>query len=153
VKTDSETFDWGMIVSYKERNRKKPVNERLVIIDVLLHTSKDSKKGSPIPCREGEEGEMEVIPILHNLVCQISQIRLYYPKDLKSSDSRKNVLERIKEVKRRFPKGFPLLEPIADMRIEDQAFKVIVKRIETLKNLLRRHPLYEVRNKYNLIST
>jgi len=152
VKTDSETFDWGMIVSYKKRNRKKSVNEKIVI-DVLLHISRDSKEGSPIPCREGEEGEMGVIPILHNLVCQISQIRLYYRKDLKSSDSRKDELERIQEVKRRFPKGFPLLEPITDMRIEDQAFKVIVKRIETLENLLRRHPLYEVRNKYNLIST
>ncbi|KAH0949431.1 hypothetical protein HN011_012300, partial [Eciton burchellii] len=146
VKTESETFDWGMIMSYKERDRKKTVNERTVVIDVLLHISKDSKEGNPIPCREGEEGELEAIPILHNLVCQISLIRLYYPKDLKSSNNRKDVLERIQEVKRRFPDGLPLLNPITDMRIEDQAFKVIAKRIETLKNLLRRHPLYEDSN-------
>jgi ATP-dependent RNA helicase DOB1 len=142
-----------MTVSWKKKNPKNPVKESTVIIDVLLHTSKDSKEGSPIPCREEEEGEVEVIPILHTSVCQISSLRIYYPKDLRPSDNRKAVLKTIQEVKRRFPEGLPLLNPIADMRIEDQAFKVIVKRIETLENLLRRHPLYEVRDKYNLIST
>jgi len=151
VRTESETFDWGMVVSYKKKNWKNPAKEKTGIIDILLHVSKDSKSGNPIPCREKEEGEMEVIPISQNLICQISELRIYYPKDLKSSNNRKDILERIREVKRRFPKGIPLLDPIADMHIENQAFKVIVERMETLENLLHRHPLYEVRDKYNLI--
>ncbi|KYQ49611.1 putative helicase C6F12.16c [Trachymyrmex zeteki] len=80
VKNEIETFDWGIIVNFKKKNPKNPVKGKTVIvIDVLLYLSKNSKEGSPIPCRENEEGEMEVVPVLHNLISQISSLRLYYP--------------------------------------------------------------------------
>ncbi|EGI70163.1 Superkiller viralicidic activity 2-like 2 [Acromyrmex echinatior] len=80
VKNEIETFDWGIIVNFKKKNPKNPVKGKTVIvIDILLHLSKNSKEGSPIPCREDEEGEIEVVPVLHNLISQISSLRLYYP--------------------------------------------------------------------------
>ncbi|XP_029680470.1 exosome RNA helicase MTR4 [Formica exsecta] len=144
VKNECETFDWGIIVNFKKKNPKNPIKDKtIIVIDILLHISKNSKEGSPIPCREDEEGEMEVVPVLHNLISQISSLRLYYPKDLRPPDNRKSVLKTIREVKRRFPDGLPLLNPITDMHIEDQAFKDIVKKIEALERRLYAHPLHK----------
>ncbi|KMQ86593.1 superkiller viralicidic activity 2-like 2 protein [Lasius niger] len=144
VRNECETFDWGIIVNFKKKNPRNPVKDKtIIVIDILLHVSKDSKEGTPIPCREGEEGEMEVVPVLHNLISQISSLRLYYPKDLRPSDNRKSVLKTIREVKKRFPDGPPLLNPITDMHIEDQAFKDIVKKIEVLEKRLYAHPLHK----------
>lgn len=149
VRNECETFDWGIIVNFKKKNPRNPVKDKtIIVIDILLHVSKDSKEGTPIPCREGEEGEMEVVPVLHNLIAQISSLRLYYPKDLRPSDNRKSVLKTIREVKKRFPDGPPLLNPITDMHIEDQAFKDIVKKIEVLEKRLYAHPLHKVSDKY-----
>ncbi|KAL6264815.1 hypothetical protein P5V15_004910 [Pogonomyrmex californicus] len=144
VKNENETFDWGIVVNFKKKNPKNPVKDKTVIvIDILLHLSKESKEGNPIPCHEDEEGEIEVVPILHNLISQISSLRLYYPKDLRPPDNRKSVLKTIREVKRRFPDGPPLLNPITDMHIEDQAFKDIVKKIEALEKRLYAHSLHK----------
>ncbi|XP_066592438.1 exosome RNA helicase MTR4 [Prorops nasuta] len=144
IKNDFEIFDWGIIVNFKKRTPRNPQKEKTVIvIDVLLHVSKKSTEGCPIPCREGEEGEMEVVPVIHSLVSQISSLRIYYPKDLRPSDNRKCVLKTIQEVKKRFPDGPPLLNPITDMRIEDQGFKDIVKKIEVLEERLFNHPLHK----------
>nr|XP_012141644.1 PREDICTED: superkiller viralicidic activity 2-like 2 isoform X2 [Megachile rotundata] len=144
VKNENETFDWGIIVNFKKKNPKNPVKENtVIIIDILLHISKESTEGCPIPCRDGEEGDMEVVPVLHTLISQISSLRLYYPKDLRPSDNRKSVLKTIQEVKKRFPNGPPLLNPTTDMHIEDEGFKDIIKKIEVLEEKLYVHPLHK----------
>ncbi|XP_076635759.1 exosome RNA helicase Mtr4 [Colletes latitarsis] len=144
VKNENEMFDWGIIVNFKKKNPTNPTKENTaIIIDILLHISKESSKGCPVPCREGEEGDMEVVPVLHTLISQISSLRLYYPKDLRPSDNRKSVLKTIQEVKKRFPDGPPLLNPITDMRIEDETFKDVVKKIEVLEERLYAHPFHK----------
>ncbi|XP_015585297.1 exosome RNA helicase MTR4 [Cephus cinctus] len=144
VKNESDTFDWGIIVNFKKKTPKNPMLEKTVIVvDILLHISSDSTEGSPIPCRPGEDGDVEVVPVLHTLLSEISSLRVYYPKDLRPSDNRRSVLKTIQEVKKRFPDGPPLLNPITDMKIEDSAFKDIVKRIEVLEERLFAHPLHK----------
>ena len=60
-------------------------------------------------------------------ITKMSSIRLYLPKDLRSSDNRFSVGKSIQEVIRRFPDGVPLLDPIEDMNIKDEQFKKIIK--------------------------
>lgn len=43
------------------------------------------------------------------------------------------MFKAIKEVKKRFPEGPPLLDPVKDMKIEEPSFLGLVKRIETLE--------------------
>ncbi|XP_078048359.1 exosome RNA helicase Mtr4 [Augochlora pura] len=145
VKNETEMFDWGIIVNFKRKNPKNPTGKEntAIVIDILLHISKESREGCPIPYREGQEGEVEVIPVLHTLISQISSLRLYYPKDLRPSDNRRSVLKTIQEVKKRFPDGLPLLNPTTDMRIEDEAFKDIVKKVQLLEERLYAHPLHK----------
>jgi len=146
VKTEKETFDWGIIIGWKRKIREN--QEMKIIIEVLLHISKDSKKDNPIPCREEEEGEMKKISISPNSVYQISSIKIsskfvMFPDNV--------IINIIQKTKQTFPEGLPLLDPIVDMGIQDQDFKIIIKNIDIIENLLRRHPLYEVRNKSNFI--
>lgn len=74
-----------------------------------------------------------MVPVLHTLINQISSLRVYYPKDLRPADNRKSVLKTIGEVKKRFPDGPPLLNPIKDMKINDSVFKECVDRIKQLE--------------------
>lgn len=75
-------------------------------------------------------GDVEVVPVVHNLVYKISSLRVYYPTDLRPSDNRKSVLKTVAEVKKRFPDGIPLLNPIKDMKIDDTEFIDCMKKME-----------------------
>lgn len=80
-----------------------------------------------------QTGDVEVVPVIHTLIYQISSLRVYYPKDLRPADNRKSVLKTINEVKKRFPDGPPLLNPIKDMKIEEPVFKECVDKIKQLE--------------------
>ncbi|CAK1602267.1 unnamed protein product [Parnassius mnemosyne] len=153
VKTEKHEYDWGIIVNFKHKmgKGKKPQEENpltaesVIIVDILLHVKKSEPDDTDtkIPCPPGESGEVEVVPVLHTLIYQISSLRVYYPKDLRPPDNRKSVLKTIGEVKKRFPEGPPLLNPIKDMKIEDQVFKECVDRIKLLEERLYAHPLHK----------
>lgn len=78
-------------------------------------------------------GEVEVLAVSSTLITHISSVRLHCPNDLRSRDARRGVHKAICEVKKRFPGGPPLLNPINDMKISDGEFEGIVKRIESLE--------------------
>uniref|UniRef100_A0A1I8QAL3 Helicase ATP-binding domain-containing protein n=1 Tax=Stomoxys calcitrans TaxID=35570 RepID=A0A1I8QAL3_STOCA len=146
VKNDTEEYDWGIVVNFKKQTSKtkNPLQaETLVIVDVLLHVSEESSKSDePKPCKSGQKGNMEVVPVVHKLLSQISSLRVYYPNDLRPADNRRSVLKTIKEVKKRFPKGPPLLNPITEMHITDPEFKNIVDSIAKFEERLFAHPLH-----------
>lgn len=146
VKNDTEEYDWGIVVNFKKQTSKtkNPLQaETSVIVDVLLHVSEESSKNDdPKPCKPGQKGNMEVVPVVHKLISQISSLRVYYPNDLRPADNRRSVLKTIKEVKNRFPKGPPLLNPITEMNIKDPEFKNIVDSIAKFEERLFAHPLH-----------
>jgi len=51
-------------------------------------------------------------------------------------------LKSIAEVKKRFPKGVPLLDPVKDMKIGDKQFKQVITKIGTFEKRLFSHPLH-----------
>jgi ATP-dependent RNA helicase DOB1 len=53
------------------------------------------------------------------------------------------MLYLLQEVKKRFPNGIPLLNPITDMKIKDPVFQDVVKRIESFEERLYAHPLHK----------
>ncbi|KAJ0182390.1 hypothetical protein K1T71_001759 [Dendrolimus kikuchii] len=158
VKTEKYEYDWGIIVNFRHKmnkSGKKPQDENpltaeaVIIVDILLHVKKtaDDDPESNVPCPPGEAGDVEVVPVLHTLIYQISSLRVYYPKDLRPADSRKSVLKTIGEVKKRFPEGPPLLNPIKDMKISDPVFIQCVDRIKLLEERLYAHQLHNDKNR------
>ena len=68
---------------------------------------------------------VQVIPVMLRHLSKLSSVRLYVPKELRSSDSRYSVRKSVEEVHKRFPDGLPLLDPIKDMKIKQEDFKVM----------------------------
>lgn len=146
-KENDEEFEWGIIVNFKKQSNgeRNPLKEETVtIVDVLLHVDDDYEKTSdPRPCPANKQGSVEVVPVVHNLISRISSLRLLYPKDLRPAENRRSILKTINEVKKRFPNGPPLLNPINDMNIKDPNFKNIVDMIDKFEKQLYQHPLHE----------
>lgn len=148
IQNESDEFDWGIIVNFKKTSsdsKQNPLNAEIsVVVDVLLHVDDDFGKDSiPRACPEGKKGSVEVVPVVHTLISRISSLRVYYPNDLRPSDNRRSVLKTINEVKKRFPDGPPLLNPITDMHIKDKEFKTIVDKIDHFEKRLFSHPLHD----------
>jgi ATP-dependent RNA helicase DOB1 len=77
----------------------------------------------------GKEGRMEVVPVTLATVDTISSLRVKLPSDLKTLDQRLDLRKTVEEVKRRFPDGVPVLDPVKNMHIKDESFKNLVKVI------------------------
>ncbi|XP_049909882.1 exosome RNA helicase MTR4 [Epinephelus moara] len=148
VKNEDADFGWGVVVNFcKKTNTKTSTDsEPLIVVEVLVHCSKDSVKDAATeaakPAAPGETGEMQVVPVLLHLLSSISSVRLYIPKDLRPFDNRQLMLKSIQEVQKRFPDGVPLLDPIDDMGIKDPALKKVIQKVEAFEHRMYTHPLH-----------
>lgn len=146
-KDNEDEFDWGIIVNFKKQSNdeRNPLKaESQIIVDILLHVDDvHDKNVMPKPCPPNKQGTVEVVPVLHTLISRISSLRVYYPQDLRPADNRRSVLKTISEVKKRFPDGPPLLNPITDMHIKDSSFQNIVELIEKFEKQLFAHSLHK----------
>ena len=107
------------------------------IVDVLLNCASGgtvSKDRNPIedtpggvqPCPPGEKSTPLVVSVLLKTIEAISHLGIYLPKEMRSEGSRVSVWKSVLEVQARFPEGMPLLDPVENMRIEDDKFKALV---------------------------
>ena len=135
-------FGWGAVVNFTPRKPgrdQKPEDispQQSYVIDVLLQVADTSSNGTRThvdlpqgvrPALDGEKSKMEVVPILLSCVESIGHIRIFLPADLKSADHRNTARKSIDEVKRRFPDGIAVLDPIENMGITDNSFKKLLR--------------------------
>ena len=135
-------FDWGAVVNFLQRKpdrSQKPEDippQQSIVLDVLLQVADTSSNGTKThdelpqgvrPVVKGEKGKMEVVPVLLSCVESIGHIRIFLPQDLKSDEQRNTVRKSLEEVKRRFPDGIAVLDPIENMGIEDPSFKKLLR--------------------------
>jgi ATP-dependent RNA helicase DOB1 len=156
IKHEDQDFGWGAVVKFSPRRAPKGSAEEYLpqqsyIIDVLLNVSDNSSVGTQthkeipagvVPPAEGEKGKMEVVPVLLSCIEEIGHIRIFLPKDLSASDQRNTVRKALDEVKRRFPDGIANLDPIENMKITDDSFKKLMRKIEVLESKLLSNPLH-----------
>jgi ATP-dependent RNA helicase DOB1 len=157
IKHKDYDFGWGAVVSFAERKPGRGESkddikpQQSFVLDVLLAVASDVSVGTRTnddlppgvrPPPEGDEGKMEVVPVLLSCVDSIGLVRIYLESDLRSSEQRNKVHRKLEEVKRRFPDGIAPLDPIENMNITDDAFKKLLRRIEVLESKLLSNPLY-----------
>ena len=66
------------------------------------------------------------------LICAISALRVAAPHDLRPPEARQSVLMAVQELERRFPDGFPKLDPI-EVFLQDLFFATTkVRNQETI---------------------
>lgn len=142
IKYKDYDFGWGAVVAFTPRKPNKDEKaeditpQQSFVIDVLLQVADASSNGTRThqelpqgvrPANEGEKAKMEVVPILLSCVESIGHIRIFLPNDLKPADQRNTVRKSLDEVKRRFPDGIAVLDPIENMGITDASFKKLLR--------------------------
>ena len=134
-------FGWGAVVNFTQRKPRRDQTDPIppqqsFILDVLLQVADGSSNGTKTsqdlpqgvrPPAEGEKVQMDVVPVLLSCIESISHIRIFLPNDLKTADSRNTVRKSLEEVKRRFPDGIAVLDPIENMGITDSSFKKLLR--------------------------
>ncbi|KAF2491028.1 putative ATP dependent RNA helicase [Lophium mytilinum] len=157
IKDKEVDFGWGAVVQFSARKLgKKDEDKELTpqqqyILDVLLlvaddtsfapHFSDDLPPGIRPPA-PGTKGKMEVVPVVLSCIDSIGHIRLFLPKDLRNSEQRNGVRKSLEEVKKRFPDGIAILDPVENMGITDDSFKKLLRKIEVLESRLLSNPLH-----------
>lgn len=149
VKHGENDFGWGAVVNFaKRKGPRGQVDEtpdhNSYVVDVLLQVANDAsvppsnKFGGedlppgvrpPLP---GEKGKMEVVPILLSTIDSIGHLRVFLPNDLRSADQRNTVRKGLDEVKKRFPDGIAILDPVENMGITDDSFKKLLRVCSTV---------------------
>lgn len=138
IKHNDNDFGWGAVVNFtprkpgKDQKAEDITPQQSYVIDVLLQVTDISSNGTRTfqdlpqgvqPAVDGGKSKMEVVPILLSCVESIGHVRIFLPADLKSADQRNTAKKSIDEVKRRFPDGIAVLDPIENMGITDASFK------------------------------
>lgn len=142
IKHKDFDFGWGAVVQHTARKPGKGqtaadlIPQQTYVLDVLLVIASDASFGTQVqedlppgvrPPPPGDKGKAEVVPVLLTCVESIGQSRIFLPKELKSVDSRNSVRKMLAEVKRRFPDGIAMLDPIENMGITDESFKKLLR--------------------------
>lgn len=163
VKQGDHTFDFGWCVLISFAKRKKPskgpgasavfTDHESYIVDVLASVSKTSpvnllRKGDPTlvsgvrPPKNGEASEPHIISITLKSIADIANIKAYMPKELTNPAQKNGVVKNVNEIVKRFPDGIPLLDPIENMKITDDSFMKLVRKVEVLESKLATNPLH-----------
>ena len=151
-------YGWAAVIDFVKRtNKRNPTavysDHESYIVNVVVNTMyadsavnliKPFNPSFPEGIRPAEEGEKSIsaiIPITLSSIESIGNIRLYMPKDVKADSKKVTVGKTLKEALRRFPDGVPIVDPVKNMKIEDEDFLKLLKKIEVLEGKLYANPL------------
>ncbi|GAB4818279.1 hypothetical protein N2152v2_005325 [Parachlorella kessleri] len=142
------TADGGGGGAEDEQDRKSRKKGRgAYLVDVLVSCTAESAqqqggKRRAVPVAAGQAGGVPlVVPVSLEEVAALSSIRIYIPQDLRTQEARALGVKALSEVGKRFPKGVPVLDPEEDMKIEDDGFRKLQRKAESVEGLLEKHPL------------
>lgn len=160
VKVGDLDYGWGMVTSFNKRTNKRNPSQTYsdhesYIVNVFVYTMfVDSpvnliKSFNPVlpvgirPSNPGEKSRAEYIPITLDSIEKISSVRLRVPDEFKSSGAKKNLLKTMKDLPKRLPDGIPLMDPVESMKIEDNDFKLLLRKIDVLESKMLSNPLHD----------
>ena len=120
-------------------------------------------RGKPTTCRpvlpadtKSSHVSMRVFTIGLENIERISAVRIFIPQDITVPEARKKVALSVEEVNKRFPDGIPLLDPVSDLGIKDDAFQTLLERAEALSKRMEEHALaadFEEDRRVSLVQT
>jgi ATP-dependent RNA helicase DOB1 len=157
VRVGEISFGWGAVCNFQKRvqDRRGPtqsltpqeswiVQVALVCADEPGNDVKNTEALPPgiRPAEDGEKSKVEVLPVMLNTIERMSSIRIFMPTDLTARSGRETVKKALSEVQKRFPDGLPVLDPIDDLKITDDSFTRLLKKIQALETRLISNPLH-----------
>lgn len=158
VKVGQFDYGWGVVINFEKRSNKRNKSEtytdhQAYIVDVLVNSMfadapvnliKPFNPNFPEgirPAKSDEKSKTCVIPITLDSIQEIGNLRLYMPKIIKTDQVKDTVAKSLQEAIRRLVDGVPTLDPVENMKIDDNDFKTLLKKIEVLESKLFSNPL------------
>ena len=154
IKDGEHDFGWGAVLNFTRRQGKsgeKVAAQEEWVLDVALQVAEGSAPATKAvsslppgvrPPQIGERSKLEVVPVLLKCVHKISHVRIYPPADMTVSEEKRKVQQALQEVARRFPDGLAVLDPIENMKITDNSFRELLRKIEIMESRLVANPLH-----------
>ncbi|CAI5760464.1 unnamed protein product [Candida verbasci] len=158
IKIGDHDYGWGMVLNFAKRNirhqQEFTAHESYVVNVFVYSMFVDSpvnliKPFNPLlpqgirPALPGEKSRAEYIPITLDSIEKISSVRLKVPADLKSADAKRILVKTMKDLPKRLKDGIPIMDPVESMKINDQEFKMLIKKIDVLESKLISNPLHD----------
>nr|POE85588.1 atp-dependent rna helicase mtr4 [Quercus suber] len=154
IKWKDYDFKWGMVVNSREEKPGKKHAKAIpplesVVVDVALFVAADSaslpsKLDNDLPPgvrppAPGEKSKLEVVPVWLSTIWEISKVKVFPLKDLRSKEGKDMAKRTLMEVYRRHEAigGIPPLDPISEMGIRDPEFKTILTKLEKSEHKFR----------------
>ena len=151
-----EDVVWGMIVSFERIGGGGKAGKAAYGVDVLVCTRENRDGKGPslgrnkadkydfVHANEGDEStEPRVVRVPLEQLDVLSSVRVYLPKDLYPREARDQCISSVGEVMKRFPEGIPELHPEKDLKITSDTFIKLLKRIDGIKSMMKKHPIVE----------
>jgi len=144
IKWKNADFGWGAVVNFLPRKPNKGETltpQQSYVVDVLMVIASEANYARQVsddlppglsPPPPGDKGKVEVVPVILDCIESIGHMRIFLPKDLKTTEQRNQVRKAIDEVKKRFPDGIPCLDPVENLKITDESFKKLL-RVSSLR--------------------
>jgi ATP-dependent RNA helicase DOB1 len=153
IKHGDYDFGWGAVLKYYPRPKSTGTYspQESYLLDVALNCAEGAIAGTrsfselPIgvrPAITGMKSKIEVVPVLLSCVRKISHIRIFPPIDMTSMTEKSKVQKALSEVIKRFPDGLSVLDPVENMKIDDNSFKDLLRKIEVLEARLLANPMH-----------
>ncbi|KAF9912565.1 ATP-dependent RNA helicase mtr4 [Linnemannia zychae] len=162
---DKQSVGWGVLTGCQKARpgpgkKASDKSEVSFILDVLLPFPRDTKfeygsgglvigiedTGAQKDKMGKKHLEFTAVKVSLDAVRYIGTPLISLPKDIRqSSGSRTNAYKALLELQRRCPDGIPILDPVEDMGIRTPAFQRVVRQVETLEELLYKHPMADLR--------
>ncbi|EFX06209.1 ATP-dependent RNA helicase dob1 [Grosmannia clavigera kw1407] len=105
-------------------------------------SGKSGKSSAHSKSSSKSDVRVEIVPCLLSCVTAMSKLRIFMPDNVSKKAGREQTGKVIREVERRFPDGIPTLDPIENMKITDESFKKLIRKIELLESKLLANPLH-----------
>lgn len=142
-------FGWGVVMNLEKRKKPRHSNptwndHQSYIIEVLVDVASTTpthlvRKYDPtlvpgvIPPTNKKDVKVAALPFTLDSVSEISSLRTAIPEG-PDKKSKKKLSMNLKKIIEKFQSHLPLLNPVADMGIDDSNFMQILKKIELLES-------------------
>eukprot|EP01156_Anaeramoeba_ignava_P006699 Anaeramoba_ignava/a349324_30.p1 GENE.a349324_30~~a349324_30.p1 ORF type:complete len:352 (+),score=120.90 a349324_30:1990-3045(+) len=88
-------------------------------------------------------GEMKILQFPLLSLDQVSLLRVPIPNDVRRSENVQHYKRVLSEIRKRFEKNIPLLDPVKDMKISDKNFNKFVERVNNLEGRMINQKIFQ----------
>lgn len=157
VKYNDLDFGWGVVAAVNKRQKPRHSNpdwndHQKYVIDVVVEVAQTTpthliRRFDPtlvpgvVPPTDSKDQKSLILPFTMESIVALSSIRVPIPSSLDNAKQRKAVSYNVRKIKAKFSDGLPLLDPVEDLKINDETFLGLVRKTEVLEAKVAENPL------------